>query len=592
MVSPVMAPASLPSIVNMVPNLPANYPAHGGSTHRPSPYGATSQVHPYHVSERQHPGRQNLPHFSTPTNIPQDVTLPPIKHNLERFEDMSPTEEFSRSSTSASYGPTSLSEPPSTHARSARHDPSYPSPPFGTTKMVRDIYNSLGVNVAAELSARMVMGVKPKHRGDYWFVYRRNYLNIENCSYKLSTSNAFTDGKLYLQRNINGVSDPIDHLSIGISARVGSDEGPVTPLKAFNKQRELQPGPHRQKMRPNVPSSANLYPFPTGENTHPRPRPSLFSFERIQFSKATQNNGSRRQHQQHFHFIVELYATHTAETGSHLHEVIATIASEKILVRGRSPSSFSEEEDDIINPRRQPRKVKDKDRRSKKVQARTRHAAAAAPANAQTIGSPAAAYVGRRSQVKTSNKSKSVSGISRSTFPSDSVSGPAFEDTESLWSSSLPALNSGRLDRDTASDLHWPSNLKDISEEAGGWMTSHDDANNRSIIDAVRSTRRGDGMAFAGSDLSQSTGVNTPSSRTSSFPPSDRYKRTVERSGASCTYELVRGPNAHPGHTTLNRESNFEDGLELADGDPLAEMGPGYLDELNPCFPDDLRSFL
>ena len=60
------------------------------------------------------------------------------------------------------------------------------------------------------------------------------------------------------------------------------------------------------------------------------------TFERIQFQKATANNGKRRAQQQHYRLVVELHA----ELSSGESVKIARQLSDPVVVRGRSPIHY------------------------------------------------------------------------------------------------------------------------------------------------------------------------------------------------------------------------------------------------------------
>ena len=77
------------------------------------------------------------------------------------------------------------------------------------------------------------------------------------------------------------------------------------------------------------------------------PTPSSHTFERIQFQKATANNGKRRAQQQFYHLKVELLADVSSPTSSTPSwEIITIRVSEGIIVRGRSPSHYKAESEE------------------------------------------------------------------------------------------------------------------------------------------------------------------------------------------------------------------------------------------------------
>ena len=68
------------------------------------------------------------------------------------------------------------------------------------------------------------------------------------------------------------------------------------------------------------------------------------TFERIQFERATLNNGKKESRQQYFNIVIELNAqTSGGENSQGLHWLrIARITSEPIIVRGRSPGHYKD----------------------------------------------------------------------------------------------------------------------------------------------------------------------------------------------------------------------------------------------------------
>lgn len=82
--------------------------------------------------------------------------------------------------------------------------------------------------------------------------------------------------------------------------------------------------------------------FPYNESAAHPSVPSSYTFERIQFQKATANNGKRRAQQQYFHVIVELYAGVSGRGHHDQWVLIATKESDPMVVRGRSPGHYKD----------------------------------------------------------------------------------------------------------------------------------------------------------------------------------------------------------------------------------------------------------
>jgi meiosis-specific transcription factor NDT80 len=92
----------------------------------------------------------------------------------------------------------------------------------------------------------------------------------------------------------------------------------------------------------NLPTSmmVDYNPQHYGSTQHQGP-PQSHTFERIQFQKATANNGKRRAQQQYFHVVVELFAD-VGRHGDPQWIKIATSQSHPMVVRGRSPGHYKD----------------------------------------------------------------------------------------------------------------------------------------------------------------------------------------------------------------------------------------------------------
>lgn len=239
-------------------------------------------------------------------------------------------------------------------ARSGRQT----SPPFEETKVLREVVNFRGHHVAPEINASIPKGffeVEGK-----WTCYRRNYFPVL-CSF--STKPQVPDGAYYLQRDGQQLT-PIVQFAVSISAKTAllnnqesQSRGLVQHTPKRDKATETTPGrviiqpmvqmspetrhpgihtyssPHT--VSPNMMS--HYEPYSVGQQQSP---PTQHTFERIQFQKATANNGKRRAQQQFFHVVVELWA----DIGRGKSEWIelATRQSAQMVVRGRSPGHYKD----------------------------------------------------------------------------------------------------------------------------------------------------------------------------------------------------------------------------------------------------------
>jgi len=161
-----------------------------------------------------------------------------------------------------------------------------------------------------------------------WTCYRRNYFQIStvfNC-FDINTNEQI---QLPCLVEVDKKLLKINSFSLGISARVsGSDK----------KIDIIQHTPKRDKGPQNIPKpklikvGGSHSQFASIGNEQ-----SMVTFERLQFKTATANNGKRRAAQQYYVLCLDLIGN--TEEG----EVkIATIESDNLVVRGRSPGHYND----------------------------------------------------------------------------------------------------------------------------------------------------------------------------------------------------------------------------------------------------------
>jgi meiosis-specific transcription factor NDT80 len=291
-------------------------------------------------------------------------------HELLRYGNQYPqaqraTESYAFSSTNGTYH----HQPTVTLESSARPVTTRPDgPPFDDTQVIHPVITSLNHQLVPEITASIQKGffqVDGK-----WTCYRRNYFTV-SCSFSFRTSSY--EGQLYLQRHSSHQAELIKQFAISISAK--------TAVMNSNQESEartlVQHTPKRDKATESIPGKVTIQPAPTPSlpssgalpangNLYMNPQqaapsglpdyhsapgysptqhqmpPTSHTFERIQFQKATANNGKRRAQQQYFHIVVELSAD-VSRTGESPHWVrIATKQSEPMVVRGRSPGHYKD----------------------------------------------------------------------------------------------------------------------------------------------------------------------------------------------------------------------------------------------------------
>jgi meiosis-specific transcription factor NDT80 len=288
-------------------------------------------------------------------------------HELFRYNNQYP--QTQRATESYAFSPTNGSyhhQPAMTLESTARPVATRPDgPPFDDTKVIHPIITSLNQQLVPEIAASIQKGffqVDGK-----WTCYRRNYFTV-SCSFCFRTSSY--EGPLYLQRHSSHQPELIKQFAVSISAKTaimnGNQESEVRALVQHTPKRDkatesipgkvtIQPAPTPSLSSScALPSNGNLYSNPqqvassglpdynSYSSTQHQIPPTSHTFERIQFQKATANNGKRRAQQQYFHIVVELSAD-VSRTGESPHWVkIATKQSEPMVVRGRSPGHYKD----------------------------------------------------------------------------------------------------------------------------------------------------------------------------------------------------------------------------------------------------------
>ena len=230
------------------------------------------------------------------------------------------------------------------------------APPFEATKGFLQMIDDAGRQVTSEIHAKIDKGF---FRADTdWCCYRRNYFAVA-CSYNLVGSRGEVDcNNVYLVRAEQ--RDICRGFYVCIAAKVDGEDGRAIELVKHTAKRDKGPmtQPEKRPLRPNP--SGNLCLF-SGPSTFDSPHqsiggdyhdpyqlgnlqdaPSVANFDRIQFKKATANNGKRRAAQQYFHIVVELYTKIRKPSGVEDYVKVAHRLSDPMVVRGRSPGHYAD----------------------------------------------------------------------------------------------------------------------------------------------------------------------------------------------------------------------------------------------------------
>ncbi|RDH26774.1 p53-like transcription factor [Aspergillus welwitschiae] len=198
---------------------------------------------------------------------------------------------------------------------------------------------------------------------DKWTCYRRNYFSI-SCSFTLQP---WSSAPLYVKVS-DQWTERITRFAMSISAIVNQQVAEIRDLVQHSPKRDKQSGrnPRRVILQPCQPehlvvgheasSSSIQHGFSKGYHSTERPLgyeeypgvvqpsqpPYRHTFERVQFQRATANNGKRRAQQQYYNLVVELYAeVASSARGTESQWIrVARRFSHPMVVRGRSPNHF------------------------------------------------------------------------------------------------------------------------------------------------------------------------------------------------------------------------------------------------------------
>ncbi|MCJ1387341.1 hypothetical protein MMC18_000184 [Xylographa bjoerkii] len=227
-------------------------------------------------------------------------------------------------------------------------------PPFESTKQFQHIVDPNGLPIHVDLQARIDKGFF-KAESD-WTCYRRNYFSVA-CCYCLKPDVDLSARQLYLSHPNN--RDRIQSFSVLITAKIDSEEGKVIELVQHTPKRDKGPmgPPDMTEVSPHPSGNLGIFTSTPPYNTETQmssdfsqvystggqPQ-NVANFDRIQFKKATANNGKRRAAQQYFHIVVELHANVHRGTSSEVHNIkVAHRVSAPMVVRGRSPGHYADE---------------------------------------------------------------------------------------------------------------------------------------------------------------------------------------------------------------------------------------------------------
>jgi hypothetical protein len=180
---------------------------------------------------------------------------------------------------------------------------------------------------------------------DHWTCYRRNYFHIIN-SFTATNKETNCQEQIPLPCLIEVDNQPheVKEFQLGISARITDGGDPVELIQHTSKRdKKTQTTPKPKTVKCGDERCLTLLQ----NHRHSTKEPSdscLVTFDRLQFKLATPNNGRRKRTgaaQQFFVLVIELSVVCTDKQSFK----IAFLESSPVIVRGRSPSHFSDSND-------------------------------------------------------------------------------------------------------------------------------------------------------------------------------------------------------------------------------------------------------
>lgn len=296
------------------------------------------------------PGLHRLPDALSPrhSEISRYNTLPDTPRSV--LPTAMPLPMYNGYQTGSSY---------TTHSQSE-------TPPFNTQETIATI-TCEGTTVIPSIDAKIEKGFFFSS-DRVWTCYRRNYFAV-NVSFGLSPW--IPNARLYLDQGNGKKPDQIQSMAVSLAAAVDGATGKSIELIQHTPKRDKGPQlPMKKELLAPMPPGKSQEHGGYGLNSFHQPSavagPQLplqndndsqqysptshasssyqHGFERIQFKSATANNGKRRAQQQYYHLIVELWANvQSARDNEPKWVKVAARSSHPVVVRGRSPSHYSNE---------------------------------------------------------------------------------------------------------------------------------------------------------------------------------------------------------------------------------------------------------
>ena len=231
-------------------------------------------------------------------------------------------------------------------------------PPFEDTRVLHTLQDGRSSPITPIIQAKVDKGFFKADQD--WTCYRRNYFSVA-CSYSLNPEIDPTTAHVFLNRT--GSTERVQAMGMCITAKIDGEDGKTIELVQHTPKRDKGPMgvPEIMELSPHPSGNLGFFPATITSGVSPNSQPatdfdassfgmtsqqgsSVANFDRIQFKKATANNGKRRAAQQYFHIVVELFVKVPRGQSSETHWVkVAARWSAPMVVRGRSPGHYQDD---------------------------------------------------------------------------------------------------------------------------------------------------------------------------------------------------------------------------------------------------------
>ncbi|KAI1298685.1 hypothetical protein EDD11_006755 [Mortierella claussenii] len=193
---------------------------------------------------------------------------------------------------------------------------------------------SYNVKIAAKIDRGFFLAAND------WTCYRRNYFQI-SASFSIHGLDTTMHSEVPCLMDRNGEYVQVQRFLICIGAQIQNGEKTIELVQHTPKRDK---GPQITPRLTPLRAGGDLGMYSSGSN------PNVITFERVQFKTATANNGKRRAAQQYYQVHVDLFA----ETDSGERVMVARSFSAPLVVRGRSPGHYADNEEGVPGSSTQP----------------------------------------------------------------------------------------------------------------------------------------------------------------------------------------------------------------------------------------------